>query len=243
MRTFGLVGFPLVHSFSPGYFTEKFEKEGINDAQFLLFPLASINEFLKLTETIKGICGLAVTIPYKQSVIPLLDKLNKDAQAIGAVNCIRVLNGETEGFNTDWKGFYDSILPLLAPHHTHALVLGSGGASKAVRYALTQMGIYFKIVSRNPNENEFGYSDLNEQVMKEFSIIINCTPVGMYPQINDWPMIPYSYLGENHLCYDLIYRPAETEFLRKAKQQHAVIKNGMEMLKLQAELNWKIWNS
>jgi len=243
MRTFGLIGFPLEHSFSPQYFSEKFQREKITDARFISFPLASIEVFPKLTETNRSISGLAVTIPYKQSVIPFLDALDNEASAIGAVNCIRFNKGKTTGFNTDWKGFYASLKPLLQPHHTHALLLGSGGASKAVQYALARLGIEYRVVSRSLSAGAWGYPDLNEEIMKSYLLIVNCTPLGMYPHIHDSPKIPYHLLGENHLCFDLIYRPIETEFLRKAAAQHATIKNGMEMLEIQAELNWRIWNS
>ena len=242
MRIFGLIGFPLEHSFSPRYFESKFRREGITDAEFHLFPLASIHEFPLLTETDKRIQGLAVTIPYKQEVIPFLDELDDNAKSIGAVNCIRIKNGKLTGFNTDWKGFFDSLQPLLKPQHKSALILGSGGGSKAVQFALNKAGLSFHVVSRYPSKGSLGYMDLNEQIMGAHKIIINCSPVGMYPRENQMPAIPFQFITPDHICYDLIYRPEETLFLKFAKEKGALIKNGMQMLELQAELNWKIWN-
>ena len=243
MRTYGLIGFPLEHSFSPGYFAEKFEKEGIRDAQFKSFAISSITEFSKLTGMHNGIYGLAVTVPYKQSIIPYLDTLDEEARAIGAVNCIRFQEGKTTGYNTDWKGFHDSLCPLLESQHVQALILGTGGSSKAVQFALSKLGIPFTLVSRNPVKEGWSYSRLDSKVIQDHRLIVNCTPVGMFPNLLDAPAIPYTFLGENHICFDLIYNPAETQFLKMAKAQGAIIQNGMGMLKIQAELNWKIWNS
>lgn len=242
MRTFGLIGYPLEHSFSPKYYAEKFHRENIQDARFLTFPLTHVSEFRHLTETHNDICGLAVTIPYKQAVIPLLDEVEKEAMEVGAVNCIQFKKGKTKGFNTDWQGFFHSLRPMLLPHHRHALVLGTGGASKAVQYALDRLGISFCRVSRNPGKDELAYSQLGELILQKYLLIINCTPVGMYPNVNEVPEIPYTLLSNRHFCYDLIYRPAKTGFLKLAAANGALTKNGMEMLEMQAELNWKIWN-
>lgn len=242
MRVFGLIGFPLEHSFSPKFFESKFRKEKIKDAEFHLFPLNSIEQFPILTQKDKRIQGLAVTIPYKQEIIPLLDELDPEAKSIGAVNCIQFDRGKLKGFNTDWKGFSESLRPLLKSQHSDALIIGSGGGSKAVQFALTMLGINFQIVSRVPSKGELGYGDLDKETMHHHKLIVNCSPVGMYPNEDQSPAIPYDFLSANHICYDLIYRPEETLFLRYSKQKGATVKNGMEMLEIQAELNWKKWN-
>lgn len=242
MRVFGLIGFPLEHSFSPRYFESKFEKENINDAQFHLYPLSSIVQFPELTQKDKRIQGLAVTIPYKQEVIPFLDELDQEAKSIGAVNCIQFREGKLKGFNTDWKGFFNSLQPILKSYHSKALILGSGGGSKAVQFALDKAGIKGQVVSRIPSKGELGYGDLDKETLYQHKLIVNCSPVGMYPQEDQAPAIPYNFLTSDHICYDLIYRPEETLFLKLAKEKGATVKNGMEMLELQAEMNWEIWN-
>ncbi len=244
MKLYGLIGYPLGHSFSKKYFTDKFEKEEI-EAKYELFELNKITEFPSLIEG-HTLSGLNVTIPYKEQVIPFLDSMDETAEKIGAVNAIQFIrkNGQLslKGFNTDVVGFSESIKPLLKSNHKKALILGTGGASKAVAFALEQLGIELKFVSRNPKENQFSYDDLDEKVFLEFNVIINTTPLGTFPNIEEAPDIPYHCLTENHLMYDLVYNPAETSFLKKGKEQGAVIKNGEEMLIMQAEATWTLWN-
>lgn len=238
---FGLIGYPLSHSYSPSWFHEKFLREGI-DAIYQAFPLQSIDEFPAWLLQHPDISGLNVTIPHKTAVIPFLDHLDESAKAIGAVNCIAFENGKRMGYNTDWCGFRDSLQPLLTIHHKKALILGSGGAAKAVAYALQQLGIPFKVVSRGQPDGPFlDYDAITPALLKEFRLIINTTPLGMAPQENSKPEIPYHSLTDRHLLYDLIYNPAETEFLKLGKANGAAIKNGLEMLHLQAEASWKIW--
>lgn len=239
VRLFGLIGFPLSHSFSKVFFADKFSKENISGCAYENFPIPSIEEFPGLWANYEELEGLNVTIPYKQAVIPYLDELSDAARAIGAVNCIRKKNGKLTGNNTDVTGFSRSLQPLLQPHHTKALVLGTGGAAKAVKYSLAQLGIAFSEVSRS---GPITYDALNESVMKEHTLIVNTTPLGMYPNELDAPPIPYEYTGAQHLFYDLIYNPAETQFMKNGAAQGATVKNGHEMLVLQAEASWEIWN-
>ena len=243
MRQFGLIGYPLSHSFSKGYFAEKFQKEGIADCQYDVFPVADIEDFVELCEQHKNLAGLNVTIPYKEKIIPFLDELNEEAAAIGAVNTIKFINGKKIGYNSDCYGFEMSLKPLLKPYHTNALILGTGGASKAVEYVLKKLGISFQYVSRNKSANTINYDELDEHIIHHSKLIINSTPLGMYPDIENSPDIPYDFITDKHLLYDLIYNPEETQFLKKGKQHGAQTKNGLEMLYLQAEKSWKIWNS
>ena len=245
MQQYGLIGYPLGHSFSKKYFTDKFEKEGLEDCFFELFALENVQELPALLLTHPSLCGLAVTIPYKESVLPFLHHIDVEAQKIGAVNCIKIEAGILTGFNTDVLGFEKSFTPLLQPKHTKALILGTGGASKAVQYILTNLKIPFVVVSRIANKTKaiIAYSDITADIVNEFSIIINCSPVGMGSLIEDKPAIPYQFLNSNHYLYDLIYHPEETLFLKEGKFRGATIKNGYEMLVEQAEENWKIWNS
>lgn len=243
MKLYGLIGYPLGHSFSKKYFNQKFEKEGLADCFFELFAIEHINRFPQLLLDNPLLHGLAVTIPYKETVIPYLNNLSDDAKAIGAVNCIEFLPDGLKGHNTDVIGFTKSFKPLLKEHHRKALILGTGGASKAVQYALKQLGIPFLLVSRNgEGTNLITYRQLNEALMQEYTIIINASPVGMYPHYDERPAIPYQFVTANHYLYDLVYRPAQTLFLKEGACKGAVIKNGSEMLELQAEENWKIWN-
>lgn len=244
MKQYGLLGYPLGHSFSKKYFEDKFITENIANASFQLFPIATVNEFEKIIAENKNLFGLAVTIPHKQAIMPLLNSISQEATAIGAVNCISIKNGITTGYNTDVVGFEQSIKPLLQAHHTQALVLGTGGASKAVQYVLKKLHIPFVLVSRTKNEAEniISYSDVNQNLIEQYSIIINTTPLGMTPNEEGLPNIPYNSLTPKHLLYDLIYKPAKTQFLQKGEEQGCVIKNGFEMLLLQAEKNWEIWN-
>lgn len=246
MNQYGLIGYPLGHSFSVGYFNEKFKAEHI-DAEYLNFEIPSIDRFVEVVEEHPNLCGLNVTIPYKQQVIPFLDELDKTAAAIGAVNVIKVIRlpkGKVKlvGYNSDVIGFCQSIEPLLTAHHTHALVLGTGGASKAVTYGLKSLGLQPVYVSRTKRENILCYNDLSPEVMAQYSVIVNTSPVGMYPKVDQCPDIPYNLLTPNHLLYDLIYNPDETLFLKKGKAHGAVTKNGLEMLLLQAFAAWNIWN-
>jgi len=240
MKKLGLIGFPLSHSFSPGYFKKKFETLGIEGWQYGLYPLDKIDAFCALMEDEKPF-GINVTIPYKEQVIPFLDELDKEAAEIGAVNTIKISNQKTKGFNTDIYGFEKSIEPLLKNHHKNALILGSGGASKAVEYALKKMGIAPSFVSRTAGKGQFTYEDLNAEILENQTIIVNTTPLGMSPNIDACSAIPYNAITPHHLLYDLVYNPTETLFLKKGKQQGAAIKNGYEMLCLQADKSWEIW--
>lgn len=241
MATYGLIGYPLTHSFSPAYFANKFHQEGV-DAVYEKYELSNIEDFHKLIRTKPEITGLNVTIPYKQSIIPFLDELSTSAKEIGAVNCIAFKDGKLKGYNTDVIGFEESLLPVLRPQHQKALVLGTGGSSLAVRYVLERLNIPYRLVSRNKNASTITYNELDEAVLKEYLVIINTTPVGMFPDVENCPAIPYAAISPAHLLYDLIYNPAETKFLALGKMQGAYIRNGWEMLQLQAEASWQIWN-
>ncbi len=241
MKKYGLIGFPLSHSFSKKYFEDKFQRESIN-SRFELYPLKELSHLLALIRAEPLLQGLAVTIPHKENIITYLDELDPAAALIGAVNCIRIHNGEMKGYNTDCIGFEKSLLPLLQDFHTHALILGSGGASKAVQYVLQKLKIIYTIISSSGKSN-MGYDQMDENRIQKNTLIINCTPLGMYPAIHTIPNIPYQYLTSRHLLYDLVYNPEMTAFLKEGKKHGSIIKNGMEMLHLQAEDNWRIWNS
>lgn len=245
MKLFGLIGYPLTHSFSEKYFSEKFKNEKIN-SHYDLFELARIEDFASLINE-HQFSGLNVTIPHKESIIKYLSSLDETANEIAAVNVIKFIKNsdktELKGYNTDVVGFQKSIEPLIQPHHSHALILGTGGASKAVDYALKKMGISTKLVSRFPADNQYVYQDITQEVLDQYRLIINTTPLGTYPQIDGKPDIPYHYLGEKHLLYDLVYNPVETQFLIMGKKFGATTKNGEEMLVLQAEEAWKVWNN
>lgn len=242
MTEYALIGYPLVHSFSRQYFTDKFERDG-TDARYLNWEMESVDG---LVETIKAhpqLKGLNVTIPHKQAVMPLLTAVSDEALAIGAVNCIKIGRRpfSLTGYNTDVIGFERSIQPLLQPHHKKALVLGTGGASKAVVYGLKKLGIEPTLVSRAPDNNILGYSALSREVMADHTVIVNCTPLGTFPNVDTCPSIPYNYIGTRHLLYDLVYNPGKTLFLQKGEVRGATVKNGLEMLHLQAEAGWEIW--
>lgn len=242
-RRFGLLGRNISYSFSKGYFTEKFSKEHFEGCTYENFDIQEINAFTELKEKNTDLNGLNVTIPYKEAVIPFLDKLSKNAAQIGAVNTIKFTKkGKLKGYNTDFYGFKKSLEPLLEPHHKKALILGTGGASKGVAFALDQLDITYTFVSREAKENYIDYSLINATTFDNYQIIINCTPVGTSPNVDLFPLIPYEFFTEKHIAYDLIYNPAETQFLSKAKAQGAQIKNGLDMLIFQAEKAWKIWN-
>jgi len=230
----------LSHSFSPAYFKKKFAALHI-DALYESFPIADINDLPALLDTHPDIEGLSVTIPYKETVIPLLDAVDDTAAQVGAVNCISIKNGRKKGYNTDIIGFEQSLVPLLTPRHTHALIMGTGGASAAVAYVLAQLGIPFQKVSRTEKSDCIAYGQLTADIVSSHRLIINTTPVGMYPHADAAPPMPYSSITDQHLLYDLIYNPEETLFLKRGKENGAVIKNGFEMLQLQAEASWDIW--
>ena len=244
MKQFGLIGYPLSHSFSKGYFAEKFAKENIVDCKYDVFPLEKIEDFVELCNDKKNLIGLNVTIPYKEKIIPFLDELDETAANIGAVNTIKFSNGKKIGYNSDAYGFEMSLKPFLKPYHKQALILGTGGASKAVEYVLRKLGISFQYVSRTKSEKTISYEELlTNYDLRLTTLIINTTPIGMYPNIDTAPDIPYKVITDKHLLYDLIYNPEETLFLKKGKQRGAGTKNGLEMLYLQAERSWQIWNS
>jgi shikimate dehydrogenase len=233
----------LSHSFSKKYFTEKFEKEARSDCHYELYPISSIDELPDLLAAHPLLEGLNVTIPYKKQVLPFLDVVAIPA-GLEACNCIRIQQGKLTGYNTDSIGFEQSLQPLLQSHHQKALVLGNGGAAEAVVYVLKKLGITVDLVSRNLHHGStLTYADLAETVMRECTLIVNTTPLGMYPEVNTCPPIPYQNISNRHLLFDLVYNPAKTLFLQKGEAQGAVIKNGEEMLILQAEESWRIWNS
>lgn len=245
MKKYGLIGYPLGHSFSKNFFNEKFHSESIN-AEYVNFEIPSIKELPSVLLANPNLVGLNVTIPYKEQVISYLDELDKDAAAIGAVNVIKIVNqkGKTKliGYNSDVIGFTQSIEPLLESQHKKALILGTGGASKAINYGLTKLGLECKFVSRSPREGMLTYETLTPEIMDEYKVIVNCTPVGMYPHADKYPDIPYECLTPNHLLYDLLYNPDTTLFMKKGADRGAVTKNGLEMLLLQAFGAWDIWN-
>lgn len=247
MRKFGIIGYPLGHSFSPGYFNEKFKNEGI-DAVYEKYELPVITDLQGILDYTPELCGFNITIPYKEKVMSYLDSISPEARTIGAVNVVKIThkdNGKTylEGFNSDVIGFSRSIKPLIMPHHKKALILGTGGASKAVNYALHQLGLETVFVSRSQKNGTIQYEQVTPSLLEEYHVIVNCTPCGMAPHFDDCPSLPYEALTSKHLLYDLIYNPDETLFLKKGKKQGCTIKNGLEMLLLQAEAGWEIWNS
>ena len=244
MRKYGLIGYPLSHSFSQQYFTEKFQREGITGCVYENFPLTAIDEFAALIQQQPELKGLNVTIPYKEKVIPFLTAQSEVVQTIGACNCIKIENGRLTGHNTDVVGFEESLRPLLQPHHKKALVLGTGGAAKAVHYVLNKLGIAFLEVSRTPaTARQIAYEHIDEAVISGHEVIINTSPLGMYPKVDECPPLPYQALTSKHYLFDLVYNPAKTLFLQKGEQQGAAIKNGHDMLIIQAEESWRIWNA
>ncbi len=257
IKSFGLIGFPLTHSFSKKYFTEKFETENVTNSEYHLFPIKQIEQLPTLISTYPTLRGLSVTIPYKEIIIPFLDELDKTAQSVGAVNCIKISYPESRtscdvqaphltGFNTDIFGFKQSIKPFLESQHERALILGTGGVAKAVHYVLKEIGIDCYFVSRHKTHNTsnkiFSYDELNSAMMNAFKLIVNATPLGMFPNVNEAPEIPYQFITSPHLLYDVVYNPVETEFLKLGKKQGASVVNGLSMLHQQAEEAWRIWN-
>jgi shikimate dehydrogenase len=243
MRRFGLIGYPLGHSFSKKYFTEKFEREGISGNAYELYPLEHIGQLEELLVSNPDLAGLNVTIPYKEQVIAYLDSVSPVVEEIGACNCIRIENGQLMGHNTDVIGFSRSLLPKLKPHHKKALVLGTGGSAKAVAYTLKELGISFLQVSRTPGEGMIGYEEIDQSMLETHTLLINTTPVGMYPDIMKAPVIPYEFIGGEHYLFDLVYNPERTRFLQEGELRGAAVENGSDMLVIQAEASWEIWNS
>ena len=241
MDKYGIIGYPLGHSFSRAFFTEKFQREHI-DAEYVNFEIPSADMLPGIVQTNPNLCGLNVTLPHKEAVIPMLDELSDEAKEIGAVNVIRVRDGRLKGFNSDIIGFMDSIRPLLKPWHQHALVLGTGGASCAIRVGLQRLGIEWTYVSRTPAPDRLTYADLTPELMEHYQVIVNCSPVGMFPRVDACPDIPYQLLTGHHLLYDLVYNPQETLFLKRGAEHGAAVKNGLEMLHLQALASWRFWN-
>ena len=251
MRQFGLIGYPLSHSFSQKFFTEKFLQENIVNAKYDNFPIASIESFAGLWKENPNLEGLNVTIPYKKEVIPFLQHSSAVVQEINACNCIRKFNSELYGYNTDVIGFEKSLLPFLQPHHTHALILGTGGAAAAVQWVLEKLKIQFQIVSRKGNAIEantemkayLSYDQLAASVIESHTLIINTSPLGMYPNTNEAPPIAYEGITAQHHLYDLVYNPIETLFMKNGLAKGATVQNGLAMLHIQAEESWAIWNA
>lgn len=248
MRGFGLIGYPLTHSFSKKYFTEKFRKEKISDCFYEIYPLTGIEGLKELIRLNYELEGLNVTIPHKESVIDYLDRVDPDALSVGAVNTIKISRDSDsfylEGYNTDVYGFQMSIQPLLKHYHKKALILGTGGASKAVANVFRICGIDYLYVSRKPYmANHISYKEINDSLLNDYLVIINTTPSGMYPDVDSFPDLPYDFITDRHLLFDLIYNPGETQFLKKGRLKGAVTMNGLSMLHLQAEKSWEIWNA
>lgn len=245
MRKFGLIGYPLSHSFSKKFFAEKFKEEHITNCAYELYPIENIDPVATLLSD-EEFCGINVTIPYKVQVLPFLDEMDEAAAEIGAVNCISILRKDgvrlVKGYNTDAYGFEESLKPLLEVHHRKALVFGDGGAAKAIKYVLNKLDISFLVVTRKPSENSILYDAVDEELLLEYTILINTTPLGMSPNADTYPELPYHALSDKHIGYDLVYNPEETLFLKQIKGKGGKIKNGLEMLHLQAIRSWEIWN-
>lgn len=241
-QLFGLIGKNIGYSFSKKYFTDRFAQTGANDCIYENFDIAQIEEFKTIIAEHPDLCGLNVTIPYKESIIPYLDELSRKAKKIGAVNVIRFKKGKLKGYNSDAYGFKKSLQPLLKPHYKKALILGTGGASKAVAFALEELDIMYSFAARKDQVNTIKYEHINATTFDNFQIFINCTPLGTYPNTEVCPELPYEYFNSQHLAYDLIYNPEETLFLKKAKKRGAQTQNGLSMLVNQAEKAWEIWN-
>lgn len=249
MKIYGLVGQNLSHSFSRKYFTEKFQRMGLKDTVYYNMEMPVIADLKKALESYPDLAGMNVTIPYKESIFPYLDEIDKMAREIGAVNTIKIeKNGLTgkkilKGYNTDCNAFGEALKPILKPHHRRALILGTGGAAKAVSYALSKMEFEHFFVTRHPSKFHYCYDDMNQNLIKAFQVIINTTPLGTFPNVQECPPIPYEFLTQKHLLFDLVYNPQQTLFMEKGKEMGAFVHNGFRMLKLQAEKSWEIWNS
>jgi shikimate dehydrogenase len=244
VRKFGLIGYPLAHSFSQRYFTEKFEREGVSDCSYTAWALPSLADLPALLAD-GELCGLNVTIPYKEQVLSFLHIQSEVVRAVQACNCIKIAGGRLEGHNTDVIGFGQSLVRKLQPHHTQALILGTGGSSKAVAYVLEKLGIGYRFVSRNPRTatNDLAYTDVDGPLLQSHTLLINTTPAGMYPHSESCPALPYDAISPRHYLFDLVYNPSQTLFLQKGAARGAQVENGQEMLILQAEESWRIWNS
>ncbi len=241
MTKYGLIGYPLGHSFSKEFFEKKFLREGIINSQYELYPIEDLHDLKKILLENPNLKGLNVTVPHKIDVMSLLDELHDTAKEVGAVNTIKIINGKTIGYNTDTWGFAKSLFPEIIAFKSKALILGNGGASKAVQFVLNKLSIPFKIVGRNNHNSDYAYEDLNKSIIEEAGIIIQTTSVGMYPDVEQFLNIPYDAINENHFCMDLIYNPEETIFLKKSREAGATVKNGLQMLHEQAEESWRIW--
>lgn len=246
IQSYGLIGYPLGHSFSKGFFTEKFANEHIN-AQYLNFEIPSIDHLTQVLEQTPRLRGFNVTIPYKQQVMPYLDDMSDEAKAIGAVNVVKVIGEGDErkliGYNSDVIGFVNSIRPLIKPHHRKALILGTGGASRAIHYGLTnKLGLETLFVSRSERPGCITYQQVTPELIRQYEVIVNCSPCGMHPHTDECPPLPYSSMTSGNLLYDLVYNPLETLFMKRGAEHGAVVKNGLEMLHLQAIAAWEIWN-
>ena len=246
MRLYGLIGEPLTHSFSEKYFSEKFEKESIEDCEYRLFPISSIHELPELINNNPNLVGLNITTPYKTQILDYVDSRDEITKSVGASNTVSIIRSSNKislkAFNTDIFGFRNSIKPLLEKNQKKALILGSGGASKAVEFVLKSFKIEYLVVSRKPSKNQISFQNLKKDIIEDYKVIINATPLGVFPNIKTKPEIPYNIISKNHLLFDLTYNPIESEFLKIGKKQGAKTKNGLEMLHLQAEQSWKIWN-
>jgi shikimate dehydrogenase len=242
-RLFGLIGYPLSHSFSKKYFSEKFEKENITGCRYELFPIEFVSQLNKIIENNPALCGLNITIPHKETVITYLNDMTDAVCEIGACNCIRIHEGKLTGYNTDVIGFENMLLPHLQSQHQKALILGTGGAAKAVAWVFRKLRIEYAYVSRSAGNNRLAYTDLDTDIMNRHKIVVNTTPLGMSPNTEAMPEISFEDVSKEHLFVDLIYNPLKTRFLHNAQQKGATIVNGLEMLIIQAEESWKIWNS
>lgn len=243
MKRYGLIGYPLTHSLSQQYFTDKFSQEGIDDCIYERFSIPSIDDLHTILDIHKDLCGFNITIPYKKEVLAFLTERSKAVEEVGACNCVKIEGQNLIGYNTDVIGFENSLIPFLKPTHNQALVLGTGGAALAIVYVLQKLGIAYKYVSRTAAEGQFSYNDLDASVMELHTLVINTTPLGMFPNIEACPNIPYQLLTPDHHLFDLTYNPAESTFLAKGKQMGATIQNGQQMFVEQAEQSWRIWNS
>ena len=244
MPRYGIIGFPLTHSFSPAFFAEKFRQQGLADYSYQTYPINSVGELLELVKNDPDLMGLNVTIPYKKEVVQLLSSCHQVVSKVGSCNCIRIDNGVMTGYNTDVIGFEKSLVPQLASQHTKALILGTGGSAAAVRYVLDKLDIVYLSASRNGIKNHtIAYDAITPDVMSAHKLIVNTTPLGMYPNAGDCPALPYGCITSQHYLFDLIYNPGETLFLQQGRERGATVKNGEEMLLIQAEESWKIWRT
>ncbi len=241
MKTYGLLGYPLGHSFSKGYFAKKITGKQDAVCEYLNFSFPSITQAVSELKSISQLAGFNITIPYKEKIIPYLDQVSDTVQMVQSCNCVLVADGRWLGYNTDVIGFEKSLTPLLMPCHKSALVFGTGGASKAVAYVLNKLGIKFRFVSRTEGEKNYTYNELNAKIISDHLLLINTTPVGQFPNSDDLLPIPYNGITDKHLVFDLLYNPGETMFLKEARTRGAITKNGLEMLEIQAEESWKIW--